>query len=261
MDIFMKTHLVTLFAVCASFICLEAVAEPVARAYEINNVTEVVVGNASHLQIVQGSSDSLRVEGEPDVMERVKVDQDGQRLTLTVRNRQHSGFSWSSLFNRDKVTFYLQLKNLDSLEVGGASEGVIHTWTGKSLKVHAGGASNLELANLKLDSLQVRLDGASDMDLEGASTQSAEIHLSGASDAKAAGQSQFLKVDASGASNYHGKSLKARRAELQASGASDIDAQVIEQLKADASGASDINYLGQPRVQMNSSGASEINAI
>ncbi len=257
----MKTHLVTVLAICASLTSLEAAAKPVARAYEINNITEVVVGNASHLQIVQGNSDSLRVEGEPEVMERVKVDQDGQRLTLTVRNKQNRDFGLSSLFNHDTVTFYLQLKNLDSLDVGGASQGVINKWAGKSLKVHAGGASSLDLANLKLDALQVHLDGASDMDLQGASTSTAEIHLSGASGAKATGQSQFLKVDASGASNYHGKSLKALRAELQASGASDIDAHVTEQLKAEASGASDINYLGEPKVQMNSSGASDIKAI
>jgi len=257
----MKYHLVTLLAICGSLPSLDAAAKPVARAYDISNVTEVVVGNASHLQIVQGNSDSLRVEGEPEAMERVKVDQDGQRLTLTVRGKQDSGFSLSSLFNHDRVTFYLQLKNLESLDVGGASQGVINKWTGKMLKVHAGGASDIDLANLKLDSLQVRLDGASDMSLQDAATGTADIHLSDASGAKATGESQFLKVDASGASKYHGKSLKAQRAELQASGASDIDAQVVEQLKAEASGASDIHYSGQPRVQMNSSGASDISAI
>src|SRR5437868_8158880 len=43
-------------------------------------------------QVVQGSSDSLRVEGEPEVMARVKVDQDGQRLTLTLTDTQSHGF-------------------------------------------------------------------------------------------------------------------------------------------------------------------------
>lgn len=257
----MKTPLFTLLVCCTCLGSLDAAAERVARSYEINNVTEVIVGSANHLQVVQGSSDSLRVEGEPEVMARVKVDQDGQRLTLTLTDTQSHGFTLSSLFKHDTATFYLQLKNLDSLELGGASQGVIGKWTGKALKVHAGGASNVDLANLKLDALQVHLDGASDMDLQGLSTGTVEIHLSGASDAKATGQSQFLKVDASGASNYHGKSLKAQRAELQASGASDIDAHVTEQLKADASGASDINYLGEPNVQMNSSGASDIKAI
>lgn len=257
----MKTPLMSLLVICVSLTSLDAAAERVARAYDISNVTEVIVGNASHVQLVQGNSDSLRVEGEPEVMARVKVDQDGQRLTLTMKDKQDSGFNLGSLFKRDTTIFYLQLKNLESLDLGGASQGIITRWSGKTLKLHAGGASNLDVANLKLEALQVRLDGASDMALDGLTTERAEIYLSGASDAKANGQSQFLVVDASGASNYRGKSLKAQRAELKASGASDVDAYVVDQLKADASGASDINYLGQPKVQMNSSGASDITAL
>jgi hypothetical protein len=257
----MKTHLANLGLAALALISLNAAAERVARAYDISNITEVVVANASQVQLVQGNSDSLRVEGEPEALEHVKIDQDGQRLTLSMKSRGDYEFGLGSLFRKNTPTFYLQLKNLESLDLGGASHGIINQWAGKALKIHAGGASSLELANLKFETLQMRLDGASEMSLQGMSATTAEIYLSGASDAKATGQSQFLLVDASGASNYHGKSLKAQRAELKASGASDIDAHVVDQLKADASGASDINYRGQPKVQMNTSGASDVTAI
>ena len=259
----MKTRAIPSLALCALLACASgpALAERIARAYDLNNVTEVVVGGANHIELVQGDGDSLRAEGSAELMARVKVDQDGQRLTLSVRDTENKVFSLFSLFNDDKVTFYLQLKNLNSVEVKGASTGRIGNWRGKSLAVHAGGASDLDIGNLTLEQLRVELDGASNLTLTGLAAEQSSFHLSGASDAKVAGRSNLLKVNASGASDFKGKQLKATQAELEASGASDIDAEVTDQLKAQASGGSDIRYLGQPKLQSNASGASDITAI
>jgi hypothetical protein len=259
----MKPFAFPLISACCALVLasLDAGAETVARAYGIQNITELEVGSASKLVLVQGNSDTLRVEGEPEVIQRVKVDQEGQRLTLSMKDHANGGSGFLSLFKRNTPTFYLQLKNLDSLKLHGASEAHVGRWTGKSLAVHLHGASDLEFTQLALENLQMEIGGASNLTMKDLSAGISSFRIGGASDAKVAGQSRFLKVDAGGASNYYGKSLKANQAELKASGASDIDAHVTEQLKAEASGASDINYLGDPKTQINSSGASDIKAI
>jgi hypothetical protein len=236
----------------------------VARSYDIKNVDEVVVHGGGSLELIQGDSESLRVEAENDIMERVVIDQSGGKLTLSIKNLR-SGFDFFHWFDSDddKAKYILQLKSLKYLSVNGASHATLGNWSGKDLEVKASGAAEVTFVNLKLQNLFIELSGASNSRFQQLSADKANFNLSGAAnmDVKAAGQVKFLKVDASGASNFRGKLLTAVQANVEASGASNIDLKAMEHLKAGASGASNIHYLGQAELQSNASGASHINSI
>jgi hypothetical protein len=236
----------------------------VAKAYDIKDVSELVVSGGGRVQITQGDTESLRVEAASDVMERVKVDLSGDKLSLSVRNSSGS-FSFFDLFKHrnDEVLYILQLKKLHYLSLSGASSATFGNWVGGDMKLNVSGAGTAHFTHLQVNDLFVELTGASDSRVEMLAARRLTFELSGAADMdiKAASQTNFLKIGASGASNFRGKLLKAAQADVHASGASNIDLHVTESLKANASGASHIRYIGKPELDSNSSGSSHIKAI
>ncbi|MET0356007.1 MAG: DUF2807 domain-containing protein [Cellvibrio sp.] len=238
--------------------------EIVAKSYDIKNIDSVVVTGAGRMDLVQGDSESLRVEAEKEIMERVVVDQSGSKLTLSVKNFG-KGFSFFHWFdnNNGEVKYILQVKNIKFIGASGASHVKTGNLTGKSLDLDASGASEIIFANLALEGFFVELSGASNLRFQQLNTEKAKFKLSGAAnvDVKENSQAEFLKIGASGASNFRGKLFKVQKAEVGASGASNIDVYATEFLKADASGASNVKYLGSPKTDIDSSGASHINAV
>lgn len=236
----------------------------IAKSYEINDVTEVVASGGCQMDIVQGDSDSLRIEGKPESLARIKVDQTGHKLTLGIKNF-NGGFNLFRWFegHDDEFHYFLQLKNLTQLDLAGACNARIGNWTGKNMAVYASGASRTDFKTLTLENFLIEQSGASNSSFQQIAVAHLSFNLSGAAnaDVKNAGKGNYLKVEASGASNYRGKPLQVNEAELNASGASNIDVNVTETLNAEASGASNIHYLGQPKLQSKASGASNINAI
>lgn len=252
---------------CAALLLMAGTAMAdnwVAKSYEIKGVTEVVAMGGCQMDIVQGNSDNLRIEGKPETLERIKVDQTGHKLTLSIKNFNNgfNPFRWFEEHN-DEFHYFLQLKNLERLDLAGACNARIGDWSGKKMAVYASGASRTDFGRLTLDNFLIEQSGASNSNFQQIAVTNLSFNLSGAANAdiKVAGNANYLKVEASGASNYRGKPLQAVKGDMNASGASNIDVNASEQLKAEASGASNIRYLGQPRLQSNASGASNINAI
>lgn len=265
----MKTQSVTAIKIVGLFFALGAplycyAEDIVAKSYDIKNVEEVIVHGGGRLELVQGDSESLRVEADKEIIERVLVDQSGEKLTLKVKssNDYFNFFHWFDN-NKDEVKYILQLKSLSHLGLHGASHATLSNWIGKKLTLKSSGASEAIFSNLNLQDFSVDLSGASNLRWQELSANNANFSLSGAAnvDIKAAGQVKFLDVDASGASNFRGKLLKVVEAKVNASGASNIDINVTEFLKADASGASNVHYLGQPKIENSVSGASHVNAV
>lgn len=265
----MKIHSASIISGVTAAVLMMAVtsvqaSDAVAKSYDIKNVSEVIVNGGGRLELVQGDTESLRVEADKDVIDRVVVDLSGDKLTLSVKNSGR-GFNFFHWFDnsKDEATYILQLKKLDFLGVSGASHATLGNWNGKTLEVKASGAAEITFADLTVDDFFLELTGASNSRVQKFTVTKAKFELSGAAnmDVKAAGQAKFLSVGASGASNFRGKLLSVTQGDVGASGASNIELTATEYLKADASGASNIRYLGQPKVQSNASGASHVSSL
>lgn len=232
----------------------------IAQEYPISNVTEVSAGGSGVLEVVQGDSETLRVEATSDVMKRVKVDLTKGKLSLGVKDANGNFFHWFDR-NADQVKFIVQVKTIKGLQLIGAVQANIATYNGETFWLNNSGAAKANFADLTVGELNIESSGAANVTIRTLNSQKVIINLSGASnfEIKKSGAVQQLKLDASGASNYRGKPLFVANAHANASGASNIDIQVSETLNAVASGASNINYYGSAEVSIDASGASHIN--
>ena len=243
-----------------SFTAPMAYAEIIAKTYPVKDFTEFVSGGNTVVEISQDGTEYLRVEAEADVMQRVKVDQSGKRVSVWVRSDSNF-FNWFGHSN-DPVRITLRVKQLEYLEISGGARATLGDLQGEKFQLNASGAGDVNFAALNAKLLHMDLSGAANVHINSVNSQEQDYDLSGASNVEiqSASNTQDLDVGASGASNFHGKNLTAKQARLGASGASHVEASVTDLLDADASGASSVDYYGNPKAKTDASGASHVNA-
>jgi len=265
----MKNRVFFVFLASLSLVVSHSVVADavVARAYDIKDVAEVVVTGGGQLKLTQGDTESLRVEASADVIDKVSVDLSGHKLRLSVKNNVGRGFNIFNWFQSGDsgypVTYVLQVKNLQMLDLSGGTRSKVGDLTVKNFELHCSGAAVVDFSHVNFNDFFVEQSGASQLHIPVMTGTNVKFQLSGASntDIEQPSSTKFLVVGASGASNFRAKPLVTSQTEADASGASTITVQVTDFLKAGASGASNIYYSGKAKVQSQSSGASHINSI
>ncbi len=138
-----------------------------------------------------------------------------------------------------KLNVYIAYKNLEQLQVTGASDVVIAgIMELPLLNLQVSGASQL-IGKIKIDELNMK--------------------LSGASEAKLSGTVKNINIESSGASDVKSYDLVTENCNVKASGASDVNITVTKELAANASGASNVFYKGTAEIKIKqSTGASSV---
>jgi Putative auto-transporter adhesin, head GIN domain len=236
-------------------------AEMIAKEYPVKDFSEFVVSGETELEVSQTGKEYLKIEADSEIMKHVKVDQTGKRVSVWAK-KDGDFFRWFSNNDSMKIKVTLQVKNLEYLELSGASTADVKDLKTTKLDLSASGAANGRFSNLNADYLDADLSGASNLQFETMNSLQQNFELSGASnlEVKSASRTDKLVLGASGASNVRAKKLIAKQATIGASGASHIDVSVTEDLNAEASGASGITYHGNPKARTDASGASHISA-
>ena len=255
------------YLLACAFTLQAQAGEQAALAFDIKGVTEIEMGGGSHIHITQGDTESLRVQGDKEWVNRVVVDQTGSKLTLSIKQKTGKGwhlFDWVSYNSyEESVDYFVQVKSLTKLQFSGAVNAELGEFTLKNLAIYASGATEMHLANLTAEDLYMEFSGASNLHAQKLSVGKMKAEFSGAAnmDIKTDSLAKFVVVEASGASNFWGKLLVAEQADMGASGASNIEIHAANFLRANASGASNIHYRGQPKLDSHTSGASNVNAL
>lgn len=207
-----------------------------AEARKVSGFHGIKISNAFDVIIKQGNEEAVVVSAsEEKFRDRIKVNVVNGILQISYDNE--TVWKWSN--ENRKLRAYISVKNIDKLDVSGATD----------IKIDG----ILKGSNLKVD-----LSGASS--LKGAiSYASVTVDQSGASNSKLSGTVTNLDVDVSGASDFTGFDLVTENCRAEASGASDVKITVNKDLKVDASGASDVQYKGTASISdFRTTGASSL---
>lgn len=260
-DIIMKIRSMLLFTSLLAVMPFVQAADWVAQEYPVKDFSEINVGGDAIIEITEDATEYLRVEADPEVMKRVKVDLSGKRLTLGVKSSAGDFLKWLNDSN-EKVRFVVRVKTLTLLNLSGAAHAKVGSLTQPGLVFEASGASHAAFNGLDGKIMAINLSGASHAVIERINAAQQTYELSGAANLliNQASSAEEVKANVSGASNLRAKALIAKSADVEASGASSIDIYVTGNLTAEATGASNINYFGKPTANTEASGAGHVNA-
>lgn len=211
-----------------------ACAATVRQNFPLNGpVSRVRMSGGYEVELIQGDTPSLVVEGASAALNHFDYRVDGDLLVL-----KHRGFSW--WFNHDgdaKVT--LTLPRLTEVEVDGSTDLKAARWVaGEGLTLEVSGAADCRIRDLEVPRFT--------------------LHLSGTGDIEVAGRVPVQEVHISGAGDYKAAQLRSDTVDLHLSGAADVEVWAIERLDANISGTADVKYYGRPQVTRSISGAASV---
>ncbi|MDD4644723.1 MAG: DUF2807 domain-containing protein [Bacteroidales bacterium] len=209
---------------------------------EIKDVKRVLLKDYGHLFISQGEEESLRIEGEPDVLATVKTMIREGELVLDIDTGWFDK-TWNAMASAVEgrvLKYHLMVKSLDGIYVQGAA--------------------TVKMQGLKTESLYLTLKGAGEISLSGLEAGLTDVDLPGAGRVFLEGKTDRLHVSVKGAGSFDAPHLESREAKVALRGVGKASVWVTSQLDATVEGIGAIDYYGNPTVRQNVSGLGIVNA-
>lgn len=185
------------------------------------------VGGQFNVQIRQGNSTSIEIEGDENLLPYIETVLDGH--DLEIRYRRHTDLKPSKPIN-------VWITNPTISELAGSGK-VRFKSDGK----------------LKGDKLEVALSGIGEADLD-VDYDKLEVALSGNGKVKLAGKADKTEVAISGSADVDAPAMAAQEAEIAISGSGKAFVNVSKKLEIAISGSGSVRYKGDARVEQSVSG-------
>lgn len=187
--------------------------------------------------ITMGSNESLRLEGDDEVISQIETKVENGILKISKKKTLNKK-SWMSA---ERVDIYIEAKTLHSLTVVGSGE----------IEV-AGVVNATKLTNT--------ITGSGSISLE-MNAKNYVALISGSGEIYAKGKSENTSVTITGSGNFEGTKLESEMANAKISGSGDIELTVNKNLDALISGSGNIKYGGNPSVKYSKAGSGNISKL
>jgi len=200
---------------------------------KVSSFNGIEVSGAFDVMLIQGTTSSLVVEADDNLMDLIRTEVRGS--TLVIDNKRPIAHSKS-------LKLFITFTELKSVDLSGAvdieSQGKL---TLPELAISGSGAS----------------DGKLDLDV-----QRLSIDCSGGSKLKLTGSAKDVNVEASGAVDLFAYDFPAENYKLSISGAGKAEINVSKNLNVDISGAASVHYKGSPTgIYQDISGAGSVKKV
>lgn len=245
-----KILLVAFFAIASSGTVFAAVAgtdslstiEP-----HLSNFNQLKIAGPVDIQIIQGTTESVKITAPTEVIDRVLAEANSG--VLTIRNKhdnwgqsEKSWYSEKSVWRKRgyRITAYVTVVNLKSLSLSGSG----------SAKFGEG---------VKAEHFSLRLRGSGTMEGK-IDTKSLVTTISGSGHIKIAGTADNSRLKVSGSGVFEAPRLVTSTSNVHVSGSGDASINANDAITAGISGSGSVKYTGTAKnVMSTTSGSGSIN--
>jgi hypothetical protein len=185
--------------------------------------------------LIQDGSESVTIEVDADMLERVKTEVGGGELVIGFK-------SWlDHLFGARTIRAQIHLKNLRELQVSGSGQ--------------------VEAASLHGERIRIGVSGSGKVTVNDLVATDLEAHISGSGEFNLAGQVTTQAIQVSGSSKYKAEKLDSQDVEVRISGSANVAVKAARSLDISISGSGEVAYIGAPKVSQRISGTAKIHPI
>jgi hypothetical protein len=190
----------------------------------VANFQYVSLEGLGDIMITQGTTESLTIEAEDNVMALIKTEV--KNGTLSIRFDQKN---WQDMIRPTKpIKFALGVKTLSGVELSGAG--------------------NIQAPTLKTSTLTVKISGAGAVKLDKLEASELSTSVSGLGNVELAGTVPKQTVDLSGAGQYLAGNLAGKTAKVTLSGGGNATVWATDSLDVTINGAGQVSYFASPKL-------------
>jgi len=198
---------------------------------------KVNVAGPFDVDIVQGATESVKIEAPADVMEHILTDVNGG--VLKIYNK-HDMWNWGNWFGlHKKILVHVVIKDVNDINISGSGDVYFRE-------------------GLTANSLKLSISGSGDMTGK-VSVKTLESKITGSGDMKLAGNAESSTVSVVGSGDFTARNLVTASTAVRVSGSGDAAVNASDRLDAAVNGSGDINYSGGPKnINKRKSGSGDI---
>jgi len=201
---------------------------------DVSGFDSVDMSGFGEVIITQGDTESLTIETDDNLMQYIE--------SVVRSNTLYLEFEDNTIPDPSgKITFRLNVIDLEALDLSGAGSFIIESLGTPSLEITFSGAGDIDLDSLMADRVSTRVSDAGDISLAG-EVDAQDIHIEGVG-------------------KYSAPDLKSNQATVQIEGAGSVVIWVIDELDLTIKGAGNVDYYGNPTVTQNIEGGGKINSL
>lgn len=201
------------------------------RRYAVADFSAIDQRGPDDVDVRVGTGFSVRAEGDADVLARVKIAKEGERLLIT---REGSGINWKS----GAARIYVTMPRIEAVRMAGSGDMAVDRIEGSAFDGSIAGAGSLKLGRVGLDRL--------------------ELSIAGSGSVEAAGQADALSVNIAGSGDVAAAGLRAGSADVNIAGAGDVRAMVNGPAKVAIMGAGDVDLGPDAQCDVSKVGAGDV---
>lgn len=202
------------------------------RSYDVAGFTKVALRGSDDIDVRVGPAFSVRAEGDPEVLEYLKIERDGDTLKVGRRNRM--GFNWGKRTAKVCVT----MPRINEGMIAGSGNMVIDRADGAKFAAASAGSGRISIAALAVGE--------------------AEFSIAGSGGVSAGGTARSVKVNIAGSGDVGARALKAGAAEVSVAGSGNVTLDVNGDAKVAIMGSGDVDLGASARCTTSKMGAGSV---
>jgi len=196
----------------------------IAKAFDtedrhLSGFSAVNVAGPFDVYIVQGSSESVKVEAPSDIIGRIVTEVEGG--VLKIYSKSESNWNWG---RNKKMVIYVSIKDVNAVSLTGSGDVYFRD-------------------GLKAPSLKIKLTGSGDITGK-LDVKSLESTLSGSGDITISGRAETSTVSVVGSGDFTGQNLTTTNTSVRVAGSGDARINASAKIDASVVGSGDVHYTG-----------------
>lgn len=219
-------HFIPIFFMLLFYSCdfrvSEYKGESIEKEMEIKEFSSLHVKGAFEIVLLQGDKAELRFEGNEELINEIKMDQNDDQLSIILRSDKNK------TFKKNELKIFITLANLENLVFEGVGEiktdGFLML---DKIEINGKGVGNIEL-NLDAEEIITELNFVGNMKLTGTAEQ------------------VFLSNE--GIGNIDAAELIAQNVEIISKGIGAVSVYCENELSIEVNGIGSVTYTGNPEV-------------
>lgn len=204
---------------------------------DVSGFNKIELNGAGQLIITQGSTETLEIQAEDNILPELTSEVEGDTLVLGYKDQ-----TWRrSILPTEKIVYTLTVIDLTKFTFNGAGDLEMDSLETSSLELNINGAGNIKIKELLAEELSVTISGTGSINIAG------EV------------ESQDITIE--GAGNYQSEDLQSQTAFIQVNGLGNSKLWVLESLDITINGSGSVDYYGAPDVTQDINGLGDVNSL
>lgn len=226
---------------------------PVTDKTYTGNIDQIQVSTSINAEVIKSDTEKVVISAPSDIMEFVKVDNNGGKVKVYVNSGYGNGISTKNVKAKIYVKDFTQLSANSSADIK-----VNDTFTQDKVEVYVSSSGSIDVSNLEANDFKI--DVSSSGDFSGKIwAVNLNAYASSSGDVNIYGKAKNATLDANSSGDIKATDLMIENANLSASSSGNVTTSVSRSLTANASSSGDVTVykkgnLEQSKIQKGSGG-------